>query len=572
MAVLQTAQVTTVYLMIELDILRTLGIMLPCAALCILLLHRLRIPNLVTYIISGLILFPLLNWFGEQFNLSENLHELVDLNAIKVITKAGIALLLFLVGLELSFEKIRDVGRVALVAGIGQVLFTALGGFILALFLNFSGMESLFIAVALTFSSTVVVVKLLDQKHDLTALYGRIAVGIFLVQDLVVIFILTILAGLNPEESKSLPLLAQSMLYAFFGMAMLLLLSLAASKYLLPRPFSWAARSTETLLLWSLTWCFLMVFLAELFGLSLEIGAFLAGISLAQLPCSNELQRRVHPLMNFFIAVFFISLGAQMDLAAARTHLPSSVLFSIFVLIGNPLIFIMIIVKMGYSRRTSFLAGVTVAQISEFSFIFAALGLQAGLIDAGILSLITLVGLITMAVSSYMILYNQELYQLMLRIGWLQLFNSNIVDERTGDNDDTISDHVILVGMNTLGKTLAQTLFSRNEKLVLIDTDPAKLQGLPGRKLIGDIDYLALLEEANFKRAKLVISTLQIADSNALLAFRCSQEDVPVVVHDFNDSTEINLSDLKIKYLLDSKAAILKEFLNIVDHKVGAVT
>jgi Kef-type K+ transport system membrane component KefB len=159
-------------------------------------------------------------------------------------------------------------------------------------------------------------------------------------------------------------------------------------------------------------------------SLSPEIGAFLAGISLAQLPLAHDLRRRLHPLMNFFIAIFFISLGVQMELEAATAHWPAAIVLALFVIIGNPLIFMFIIARGGYSERTAFMTSVTVAQISEFSFIFAAVGLSAGLIDDSILALITVIGLITIAVSSYMILYNEGLYEWVRRRGLLRPFRA----------------------------------------------------------------------------------------------------------------------------------------------------
>jgi len=534
----------------DLYLIQSIGIMIVAAAAAILLLRRLNTPTIVVYILVGLALTPLLG------NLSTSrggpAASPPEADAVEIIAEVGIALLLFLVGLELSLEKIRDVGKVAFYAGIGQVIFTAAGGFAIALLLNFNAMESIFLATALTFSSTVVVVKLLDQKREIHTLYGRIAVGIFLVQDLVVIVILTFLAGLGSPESASLGEMTWSVVRAFAGMGALLAFALLASRYLLPRPFEWAARSPQALFIWSLCWCFLFVVAAEWMGLSPEIGAFLAGMSLAQLGGSNDLRRRVHPLMNFFIAIFFVSLGVQMELQAAAAQWKAAVAFSLFVLIGNPLIFMWIIAKHGYSERVSFLTSVTVAQISEFSFIFAAVGLNAGLIDRSILSLIAVVGLVTIAVSAYMILYNHWLYE-RLRGGWLLgLFPQGSLDE-TGEDTPQLRGHIIVAGMNALGRRLAEALHARGETVLAIDTDGLKLEGLPCRTMAGNIDYLAALEDAGLAQAKLAVSALQIEDTNNLLAYRCKQLGVPVVIHAFDRSVTEALQRLRVDYLIDSK-------------------
>ena len=178
--------------MLEVTFIEDLGLIIVAATLFAFLARRIGMPSIVAYLLAGLALGPLTG--------------LVEMSgSLALISEIGIALLLFLVGLELSFAKIKDVGRVAVIAGIGQVVFTAAGGLVLCGLLGFGVMEAVFLAVGLTFSSTVVVVKLLDEKGELDSLYGRIAVGIFLVQDIVAIFILTFLAGLGGSVGVGRP-------------------------------------------------------------------------------------------------------------------------------------------------------------------------------------------------------------------------------------------------------------------------------------------------------------------------------------------------------------------------------
>jgi len=554
--------------MFELTLIRSLGTMIIIASAVVLLLRKAHIPNLVSYIITGLLILPT-TFILEQILPGEfPKRDIAELDIIKTISEVGIALLLFLVGLELSLDKIKDVGKVALVAGLGQVIFTAAGGFFLALLLQFNVTESIFLAVALTFSSTVVVVKLLDQKKELNSLYGRIAVGIFLVQDLVVIFVLTVLTGLNSSgETLEVYEISINISKAFLGMSFLLVVALTSSKYLLPTMFNWASmKSSEMLFLWALCWCFLFVILAELLGLSIEIGAFLAGLSLAQLSCSEDLHRRMRPLVNFFVAVFFISLGAQMEFSSAQEYLFSAAILSVFVLIGNPLIFILIIARMGYPVRIAFLTSVTVAQISEFSFIFAALGLSSGMINQSILSIIAVVGLITIAVSSYMIIYNHWLYDRLNSFGLFRLLRSGKAVVRE-DSYQGLENHIIVVGLNSMGRTLVHDLHAMGEKVLAIDTDPKKLKGLPSKTMLGNVSYLALLEEANYEKAKLLISTLYIEDVNLLLAYRCRQHSIPVAIHAFDSSMVKDLEELGVDHLINSKSASIKALKNSINQE-----
>lgn len=521
--------------------MESLGLIIVAAAVFALLGRLIRMPTIVTYILAGLTLGPV-----------TGLVEVGDM--LEIISEIGIALLLFLVGLELSFNKIKDVGKVAIVAGIGQVVFTAAGGLVVCWLLDFSLMESLFLATALTFSSTVVVVKLLDQKGELDSLYGRIAVGIFLVQDMVVVIVLTLLAGLaraGGTEGIDTGSIALGVGTAFGGMAILLIGVLLAAKYVLPKPFGWMARSPDGLFIWALAWCFLAVLAAEALHLSLEIGAFLAGLSLAQLPYNDDLRRRVHPLMNFFIAVFFVSLGIRMELGAASTEWLTVVVLSLFVLIGNPFIFMLIIARMGYAERTSFFTSVTVAQISEFSFIFAAMGVSSGLIGEETLSITAAVGLITIAASAYMILYNQQLYLFCKKLGVLKPFGASGRSEQ--DEAKPLEDHILIVGMNPLGRKLAKALHGAQYTVLAIDTDPVKLRGLPCPTLIGNIEYSSVLEDAGLERAKLAISALQIEDTNNLLAYKSAQAGIPCAIHAFDRSLMQDLLDLDAEYLLTPK-------------------
>ena len=531
-------------------ILRDLGVILVSAAGLALLARLARIPTIIAYIVTGLVLGPVTG--------------LVEVSEpLELTSELGIALLLFLVGLELSFDKVKGVGKVALAAGLGQVAFTAAGGFALALVMGFSALDAIFLATALTFSSTVVVVKLLGEKRELDSLYGRIAVGIFLVQDLVAIVFLTVLAGLGQGDDRSLASMVGGTVTAFLGMGTLLVVALLSSRFLLSSVFGWISRSLEALFIWSLSWCFLFVLAAEALSLSLEIGAFLAGISLAQLPYSSELRRRVHPLVNFFIAVFFVTLGIQMELGGAADIAWPAAVFSVFVLVGNPLIFVAIIGRMGYGTRTAFLTSVTVAQISEFSFIFAAMGVSAGLIGAEILSIIAVVGLVTIAMSAYMILYNHQLYGIVQRLRLLRFLK--VGEEGPSDRDPALAggheaaeglkDHVIVVGMNSLGRRIVEGLREAGAQTLAIDLDPRKLDRVPGPTMLGNTDDMAVLESAGIRRARLLVSALQIEDANNLLAYRCRNLEVPCSIHAFDLAVVPDLREIGATHLMDSKTA-----------------
>lgn len=520
----------------DLQLLLNLGFIVITAAGFALLGKLIRMPSIVGYILAGMVL-------GPGLNLVELDHSLA------LISELGIALLLFLVGIELSLQKIRDLGRVALILGGLQVLLTALGGYAVAQLMGFGPTEALFLGATVTFSSTVVVIKLLDQKGATNRLYARIAIALFLAQDIVVIIALTILSGLGSGEPIALSQMALNLAFAFGGMAVLLIVVLTAARYLLPKPFSWASRSPDTVFIWALCWCFLIVLLAHQFHLSVEIGAFLAGIAIAQLPIHEDLHRRLHPLMTFFIAIFLVTLGIKMELSEFAAIWPAALGLSLFVLILKPLVIFNILARMRFSEYTAFQTAIAGGQVSEFAFILLALGASTGLIGGTTVALGGLVGIVTIAVSSYFIIYSEGLYRGAKKIGLLKLFRAKTEDDPEAHSSR--QGHIIVVGMNALGREIVGHLSARGEPVLAIDTDPHKLMGLGAADiLIGNVEYQSVVEEIELRQAKLVISALQIEDTNHLLAYRCRSAGVRCAIHAFDLSMVDDLLDLDTAYLL----------------------
>jgi Kef-type K+ transport system membrane component KefB len=524
--------------MTDFPLLRDLGLILVAAALFALLARMLRVPAIVGYMVAGLLLGPAT-------------HLVAGTESLELISDVGIALLLFLVGLELSLEKIRDVGRAALVVGVAQIGATALLGFGLDRLLGLGNMPAALLALGLTFSSTVVAVKLLERKGELHALHGRLALGILLVQDVAVAVALTLLAGLGEPEGLDLATVGRGLLSASAGMAALVLLAVVAVRWVLPRLFRWLQGGGEAVFVWSLTWCFGFILAAQALGLSVEIGAFVAGMSLAQLEHNEEMIRRVHPLVNFFLAVFFVTLGIHMDPAAALAQWPVVLVLTLFVIVGKPLILMLIIPRLGYGERSSFLAALTLGQISEFSFIVASLALGAGLVGEDFLALVGVLGLLTIGASAALIQGGDRVYAALHDRGLLRAFGARGLEEsRPGE----LEGHVIVVGMNTLGRRLVEDLVERGEKVLAVDTDPEKLRAVEcAAKLLGNTEHPDVLARANLRRAKLLISALQIEDANNLLAYQSHRAGIPSSIHAFDPILIGELKENGATHLMVSK-------------------
>jgi Kef-type K+ transport system membrane component KefB len=512
------------------------GLIILTAAILAVIGQRFRVPSILTYLLAGILLGPLLAWVKIDASLA-------------LISELGIALLLFLVGIELSFAKIKDLSRVAILLGSLQIPLTAASGFILASLVGFDWLDAIFLGATVTFSSTVVVMKLLDEKGATNRLYARVAIALFLAQDIVIILALTAMSGIDASSEISWFSILTDLAFAFTGMALLLGFVLIAARYGLPKPFTWAARSSDTVFIWALSWCFIVVFLAHKFNLSVEIGAFLAGIAIAQLPVHEDLHRRLHPLMTLFIAIFLVTLGIKTEITQLVHLWPQVLLFTVFVLVIKPLIIFAILMYQKFNQETAFHAAIAGGQVSEFAFILLALASSAHLIDSQTLALGSFVGIASIAGSAYLIIYSEKIYQWLDQRGCFRAIPEHAASEFA--ESQPLEQHVIVIGMNALGRKLVHALEQRGESVVAIDTDPNKLKGLgDAETLIGQVEYPSVLEQVAYRQAKLVVSALQIEETNQLVAYRCRSVNIPCAIHAFDHLQIEQLQQLDVDYLI----------------------
>jgi Kef-type K+ transport system membrane component KefB/voltage-gated potassium channel Kch len=471
-------------------------------------------PAIIGYILSGVIAGPFI------FNIIDST------NILTTFSQIGVALLLFFVGINLNPKIIKDVGKISLLTGLGQVIFTTSIAFVMLLLLGFSTIVSLYISIALAFSSTIIIMKLLSDKKDLESLYGRISIGFLIIQDFVAIGILLVISSLN--EGTNMTILAiESIIKGVGGIFILFIITI----YALPPIIKIIAKSQEFLLLFSISWCFAIATIFHYLNFSIEVGALLAGMTLSLSPYHYEISSKLKPIRDFFLILFFITLGSQMIFSNIYENIGLILLFSFFVLIGNPIIVMILMGLLGYTKRNSFLAGLTVAQISEFSFIVVAMGVSVGHVTNEILSLVTAVGLITFTGSTYMILYSNKLYTLLSK--YLTIFErkGNKVDEHKYHKDN--NHDIILIGYNRIGFDILQSLKKIKKKFLIIDYNPEVITKLSKKGYdcrYGDADDSELLNDINFSKAKMIISTIPLIDTNLLLIKKIKEENKKAII------------------------------------------
>jgi len=526
-----------------------LSIIIVVATVAALLMRLLRQPLIVGYVLTGIIVGP------YALDLLHSKEEM------ELFSKIGISILLFIVGLTLNPDIVREVGRTSLITGIGQVAFTSFVGFFIVRALGFDVTASVYIAVALTFSSTIIILKLLSDRGDVGKLYGKISIGFLLVQDLVATVLLLAVtvfgAAFLLGDQFSLSAAAIEIARLLFVGGLLTLILYGVSKYILPRLSASVAGNPEVLFIFSIAWGLGMSSLFASLGFSIEIGALIAGALLAVSPFAYEIGARMKPLRDFFILIFFILLGAQMVIAEVGALLVPALILSLFVLIGNPIIVIILMNALGYRSRTAFMSGLTVAQISEFSLILVALGFSLGHIDQTAVALVTLVGIFTIVGSTYLILYADGIYA---RLGkWIERF----VPRKHHHREPTVhhdQPEIIIFGYDRVGQDFVAAAGNISARYLVVDYNPESIkrlqaEGLPFR--YGDAEDIEFLREIGFEGARLVVSSIPDFGTNALLVKQYRRHNptgiIIVLAH--------TIPDAKALYLAGASYVVMPHFL-----------
>jgi Kef-type K+ transport system membrane component KefB len=456
-----------------------------------------RQPLVVAFIAAGVLAGP------------DALGLVASTEFVETLSQISIAVLLFLVGLKLDLTLVRRLGRVAIATGLGQVLFTAFFGFLICLALGITWLPALYIAVALTFSSTIIIVKLLSDKREIDALHGKIALGFLIVQDIFVVLAMVALSAIGMGASAEGSATAE--FARLIGGAVAMLAAVAVFiRYLATPLLGLIARSPELMVIFAVGWAAGLAAAGDAIGFGKELGGLLAGVSLASTPFRDAIGARLASLRDFLLLFFFLGLGAALDLSGLGAQIGPAIILSLFVLIGNPLIVMVIIGLLGYRKRTGFLAGLTVAQISEFSLIFMAMGVSIGHVGEEAIGLVTLVGLVTIALSVYMITWSHQIYD---RIEpWLGVF------ERKGPRREDVDDagaapaaEVILFGLGRYGQSIARGLREAGFRVIGVDFDPAALAdwrraGFDGR--FGDATDPEFVAHLPLSGARVVVSAV----------------------------------------------------------------
>ncbi len=500
------------------NIFYDIGLVIIVATFIAYFARFLKQPLILAYLLGGIAIGPV------GFKLISNA------DVITTLAEIGIAFFLFIVGLEMNLGNLKKLGKPIMFAGVGQVVFTLIISYFICLFF-FSPLVSLIIAFAITSSSTMVVVKLLSDKGELETLHGRIAVGILLVQDIAAILALSFLQTNGVTSLLIVSSLTKGIL--------LLSTTLFASFFIIPYIFKLAARSQELLFASTVAWLFLVSIFANLLGFGIAIGAFVAGVTLAQLDYRLEIISRVKPIRDFFTIIFFVSLGMIIVPSLPSAAFAPIVLLTLFVIFGNPLVVVIIMGLIGFGKKVSFLTGISIGQASEFSLIFATQAFIVGMLDQNSLSIVTIITAITLVTTTYFIKYSKEIYARLDKP--LSIFE--IRKKKIYELSHKPEDHfdAVLFGCDRVGYSILKTFKKLKYKFLVVDFNPEVIHDLASQRincLYGDFDDPEIIKNINLKRPKLFISTIPDHRANIRLITKVREASKKAII--FVTATSIN--------------------------------
>jgi Kef-type K+ transport system membrane component KefB/Trk K+ transport system NAD-binding subunit len=483
------------------EVLIYLSLIIATAAILTIIARIIRQPPIIAYLVAGVLVGPLVfNLIGPSSSSSV---------MIGTFAHIGVAFLLFIVGLNLDFKVLKEVGIVSVFSGFFEIFITGIAGFFIALAIGFSNIPALYIGAALAFSSTVVVVKILSDKKEIDTLHGKIALGILIVEDFVAGIALMIVPLINNHTTLSA-------LFIKIGMVVgLILLIILFTVFIMRRILGYLAKNQEVLFLFGIAWALILASLFDYLGFSLEIGALIAGMSLASSKYTLELGGKIKPLRDFFVVLFFVFFGSQLAGDLSLAMIRNAILISIFILIGKPLIVMTVLRIFGYKKKTNFLAGSSIAQISEFSLILILLGYTLGHLNQDVMGLVILVAIITIGLSSYSIYYSHKIFNKISHL--LNMFEGKKFEKESLKEEKF---DIILFGYHRMGYKVIESIKELKEKYAVVDYNPKVILALSSKKInciYGDAGDRNFLSEIPIEKAKLIISTIPDKEVNFVI-------------------------------------------------------
>lgn len=492
---------------LQVNLLFDIAVIIVFATIIAFIARLFKQPLIIGYIFAGILL-------GPSF-----LQLVRNGEIIFALSEIGIAFLLFFVGLEMNIKKLKEVGFFSSLGTIIQVAITFFLALFISLKLGLDNTTASIVGFIVAFSSTSVVAKILSDSDRSDTLPGRLALGLLLMQDILVIFLLSAI-------STGGGISAATLVVSFFKGIALFGIALLLSSKVFPRLFNAAAKFQELTLLMALTICFLFSTMAAYFGFSIAVGAFIAGISIAPLRYSLNIQGMVGPLKDFFATIFFVSLGLQLEFSSIGNIVPLYLLLLVLVVVGKPLIISIIALIFGYEKRAASSTGFLLGQVSEFSLIIAAVALSQGMIGNEIFSLTVLLVATSIVTTTYALRIEDKLFKFLHRFF---SFVENFIPKMKAQKKTNVpKKDIVLFGCHRMGSIFLNSFKKVKKKVLVVDHDPSTIKRLERLKvpsLYGDIANEEVLKGAGLDKTDFVVSTIRVVEDNLFMINYLKEND-----------------------------------------------
>jgi len=515
----------------EYEVLKLLVIIFGVSALVVFLLHRLKIPPLVGFIVSGVIIGP----YGLGLA-----HDVKD---IELLAEVGVVLLLFVIGIEFSLKNLLKIRKAVLRGGGIQVgltiAFTALVAYLMA----GSPRQAIFYGFLMALSSTAIVIKMLSERGEIDTPHGRMMVGILIFQDLCVVLLMLITPALGGDTINLMALLFQLIKAALFVAVVLV-----AARWMVPMLFHQIvhSRSRELFITTVILICLGTAMLASRFGLSIALGAFLAGLVISESEYSHQAMSDILPFKDSFIGLFFVSIGMLMDVGFIADHwvkvaLAVMAIFAVKVVTGT-----LASLASGSHIKTATHTGLGLAQIGEFSFVLAGAGRAVGLMPYDLYQIFISSSLVTMFATPFILKAAPS------AAGWsAEFFGKSMRRSLRFAEGQAFpqwkSGHVIIVGFGLNGKNLAKVLKRSGVPYVILEmnSDSVRKYAREGEPIYyGDGTSREILEKMGARNAKVMVIAISDAASTRYIV-RTAKEANPDLIILVRTRYTAEVEDLK---------------------------
>lgn len=505
------------------DFLVDLGVALLAALLGGLVARLVRMPLLVGYLLAGIVVGP------------HTPGIMADEHAVHNVATLGVALLMFAVGTHLSLKELAAVRKIALIGGLLQIGGTIALGFVLGLVLEWGVFGGLFLGCALALSSTAVMMRVLEERGELGTGHGTAMMAVLVVQDLAVVVMVALLpslATISAEGPKALGAVGLSVLKAMVSVGLTVLLAMRWVPALLTRIVKLG--SQELFLLVVVFVCLAAGYLAQLAGLSIELGAFLAGLVISESDYAHEVFNQVRPLRDVFASLFFVSIGMLLEPQTVLHQWATVTAVVVAIVLGKAIIAGLAVYAAGVHGRTAVLAGLGLAQIGEFSFVLAAIGTERKLIPDDLSAVILAAALITILLTPFVFGSADLVYRAMNRRPWLACRLNRPPTSEPPRQALLVTPRVIVLGCGRVGRYVSDALRTMEVPHVVVDYDAnatARLRrgGVP--VVYGDATSEVVLHQTHPDRAELAVVALPEAAITvmAVHALKSLAPNLPVV-------------------------------------------